>query len=99
VKRIFRKEKTWKFSAKTRDFGIATKIHLDAMAVQLNNKTVMAISVYPKKVIHGRNFYRTVAYFKSYSAHTFDYPYPKRYQYQQKIKEWNIHDLLELRSS
>jgi hypothetical protein len=62
-----------------RDFGIATsrKFILDAMAV--NNKTVMAISVYPKKVIHfGRNFYQNSgAYFKSYSAHTFDYPYPK----------------------
>jgi hypothetical protein len=49
-----------------RDFGIATsrKFILDAMAV--NNKTVMAISVYPKKVIHfGRNFYQNSgAYFE-----------------------------------
>jgi hypothetical protein len=63
-----------------RDFGIATsrKFILDAMAVQLNNKTVMAISVYPKKVIHFGASTRTVAHtLKSYSAHTFDYPYPK----------------------
>jgi hypothetical protein len=93
VKRIFRKEKTWKFSAKTRDFGIATsrKFILDAMAVQLNNKTVMAISVYPKKVIHGRNFYRTVAHtLKVIQLILLIILIQKRYQYQQKIKEWNI---------
>jgi hypothetical protein len=77
------KKKTWKFSAKNvRDFGIATsrKFILDAMAVQLNNKTVMAISVYPKEAnpLWGETSTRTVAHtLKSYSAHTFDYPYPK----------------------
>ena len=77
------KKKTWKFSAKNvRDFGIATsrKFILDAMAVQLNNKTVMAISVYPKESnpLWGETSTRTVAHtLKSYSAHTFDYPYPK----------------------
>ena len=77
------KKKTWKFSAKNvRDFGIATsrKFILDAMAVQLSNKTVMAISVYPKESnpLWGETSTRTVAHtLKSYSAHTFDYPYPK----------------------
>ena len=73
----------WKFSAKNvRDFGIATsrKFILDAMAVQLTNKTVMAISVYPKESnpLWGETSTRTVAHtLKSYSSHTFDYPYPK----------------------
>ena len=77
------KKKTWKFSAKNvRDFGIATsrKFILDAMAVQLTNKTVMAISVYPKESnpLWGETSTRTVAHtLKSYSSHTFDYPYPK----------------------
>lgn len=77
------KKKTWKFSAKNvRDFGIATsrKFILDAMAVQLTNKTVMAISVYPKESnpLWGETSTKTVAHtLKSYSAHTFDYPYPK----------------------
>lgn len=77
------KKKTWKFSAKNvRDFGIATsrKFILDAMAVQLTNKTVMAISIYPKESnpLWGETSTKTVAHtLKSYSAHTFDYPYPK----------------------
>jgi len=77
------KKKTWKFSAKNvRDFGIATsrKFIYDAMAVQLSGKTVMAESVYPKEAnpLWGETSTRTVAHtLKSYSAHTFDYPYPK----------------------
>ena len=77
------KKKTWKFSAKNvRDFGIATsrKFILDAMAVQLNNKTVMAVSIYPKESnpLWGETSTKTVAHtLKSYSSHTFDYPYPK----------------------
>lgn len=77
------KKKTWKFSAKNvRDFGIATsrKFIYDAMAVKLSEKTVMAISVYPKESnpLWGETSTRTVAHtLKSYSAHTFDYPYPK----------------------
>ena len=77
------KKKTWKFSAKNvRDFGIATsrKFILDAMAVQLSTKTAMAISLYPKEAnpLWGETSTRTVAHtLKSYSAHTFDYPYPK----------------------
>ncbi|TDE47159.1 M1 family peptidase [Flavobacterium rhamnosiphilum] len=77
------KKKTWKFSAKNvRDFGIATsrKFILDAMAVKLNEKTVMAVSVYPKEAnpLWGETSTRTVVHtLKSYSSHTFDYPYPK----------------------
>jgi hypothetical protein len=77
------KKKTWKFSAKNvRDFGIATsrKFIYDAMAVQLSGKVVMAESVYPKEAnpLWGETSTRTVAHtLKSYSAHTFDYPYPK----------------------
>jgi hypothetical protein len=76
-------KKTWRFSAKNvRDFGIATsrKFIYDAMAVQLTNKVVMAESFYPKEAnpLWGETSTRTVAHtLKSYSAHTFDYPYPK----------------------
>src|SRR6187402_51359 len=77
------KKKTWKFSAKNvRDFGIATsrKFIYDAMAVQLSNKVVMAESIYPKEAnpLWGDLSTMTVAHtLKSYSSHTFDYPYPK----------------------
>ena len=77
------KKKTWKFSAKNvRDFGIATsrKFIFDAMAVKLSEKTVMATSVYPKEAnpLWGETSTRTAAHtLKSYSSHTFDYPYPK----------------------
>jgi hypothetical protein len=76
-------KKTWKFSAKNvRDFGIASsrKFIYDAMAVQLGEKVVMAESVYPKEAnpLWGETSTKTVAHtLKSYSSHTFDYPYPK----------------------
>jgi hypothetical protein len=76
-------KKTWKFSAKNvRDFGIATsrKFIYDAMAVQLNGKIVMAESVYPKEgnPLWGETSTLMVAHtLRSYSSHTFDYPYPK----------------------
>ncbi len=77
------KKKTWKFSAKNvRDFGIASsrKFIYDAMAVKIGNRTVMAESVYPKEAnpLWGETSTMTVAHtLKSYSSHTFDYPYPK----------------------
>lgn len=77
------KKKTWRFSAKNvRDFGIATsrKFIYDAMAVQMGSRVVMAESVYPKEAnpLWGETSTRTVAHtLKSYSSHTFDYPYPK----------------------
>ncbi|MNX93483.1 hypothetical protein D3C86_1256660 [compost metagenome] len=77
------KKKTWKFSAKNvRDFGISTsrKFIYDAMAVKLSEKSVMAISLYPPEAnpLWGEYSTKTVAHtLRSYSSHTFDYPYPK----------------------
>jgi len=76
-------KKTWKFKAENvRDFGISTsrKFIYDAMAVKLGDKDVMAISLYPKEGNPLWEQYSTqiVAHtLKSYSAKTFDYPYPK----------------------
>ncbi|AWA28861.1 aminopeptidase [Flavobacterium magnum] len=76
-------KKTWKFKAENvRDFGIATsrKLIYDAMAVKIGEKTVMAISVYPKEgnPLWEQYSTRAVAHtLKSYSKYTFDYPYPK----------------------
>lgn len=75
--------KTWRFKAtNVRDFGISTsrKFIFDAMAVKLGAKTVMATSVYPKEgnPLWEKFSTRAVAHtLKSYSSHTFDYPYPK----------------------
>jgi hypothetical protein len=77
------KKKTWKFKAENvRDFGISTsrKFILDAMAVKLGGKTVMAVSLYPKEgnPLWEQYSTRAVAHtLKSYSSYTFDYPYPK----------------------
>ena len=77
------KKKTWKFKAENvRDFGISTsrKFILDAMAVKLGGKTVMAVSLYPKEgnPLWEEYSTRIVAHtLKSYSSLTFDYPYPK----------------------
>lgn len=82
-KQFSTKKKTWKFKAENvRDFGIATsrKFIYDAMAVKLGGKNVMAVSVYPKEgnPLWGDYSTRVVAHtLKTYSAHTFDYPYPK----------------------
>ncbi len=76
-------KKTWKFSAKNvRDFGISSsrKFIYDAMAVQLPSRKTMAISLYPPEAnpLWGELSTKTVAHtLKSYSARTFDYPYPK----------------------
>ncbi len=77
------KKKTWKFKAENvRDFGISTsrKFILDMMAVKLGEKTVMAVSLYPKEgnPLWEKYSTRAVAHtLKSYSSYTFDYPYPK----------------------
>ena len=77
------KKKTWKFKAtNVRDFGISTsrKFMYDAMAVKLATRNTMAISLYPKEgnPLWGEYSTRAVAHtLKSYSSHTFDYPYPK----------------------
>ncbi len=77
------KTKTWKFKAKNvRDYAFATsrKFIFDAMAVDINGKTVMAESLYSKEAnpLYGEHSTRAVAQtLKTYSRYTFDYPYHK----------------------
>ncbi len=77
------KTKTWKLKAENvRDFGFASsrKFIWDMQAVKLGNRDVMALSMYPKEGNPLWEEYSTkvVAHtLKSYSSHTFDYPYPK----------------------
>ncbi len=77
------KTKTWKFKAQNvRDFAFSTsrKFIYDAMAVKLPTKNVMAISLYPNESNPLWEEYSTRAVaqtLKTYSKHTFDYPYPK----------------------
>lgn len=76
------KVKTWKFSAKNvRDFAFASsrKFIWDAMAVNQNGNTIMAMSMYPKEGNPLWEKYSTKAVahtLKWYSEYTFDYPYP-----------------------
>ena len=78
-----KKTKTWKFYAENvRDIGIATsrKFIWDGMAVDINGKTVMAYSLYPKEgnPLWEEHSTRAVATtLKVYSKYTFDYPYHK----------------------
>lgn len=75
-------KKTWKFKAENvRDFAWTSsrKFIWDAMAVKQGDKNVMAMSYYAKEAnpLWGQFSTRVVAHtIKSYSAHTFDYPYP-----------------------
>ena len=77
------KTKTWKFRAENvRDFAFSTsrKFIYDAMAVKLETKNVMAISLYPNESnpLWEEFSTRAVAQtLKTYSKHTFDYPYHK----------------------
>jgi hypothetical protein len=77
------KTKTWKFIAENvRDYAFATsrKFIWDAMAVDINGKTVMAYSLYSKEAnpLYGDHSTRAVAQtLKTYSEYTFDYPYHK----------------------
>lgn len=76
-------EKTWHFKAKNvRDFAFASsrKFIWDAMAVKFGDRTVMAVSYYPKEgnPLWERYSTRVVAHtLKVYSKYTFDYPYEK----------------------
>ncbi|MDC1465346.1 M1 family metallopeptidase [Polaribacter sp.] len=78
-----KKTKTWKFYAENvRDYAFATsrKFIWDAMAVDINGKTVMAHSLYSKEAnpLYGDHSTRAVAQtLKTYSKYTFDYPYHK----------------------
>lgn len=75
-------KKTWKFKAENvRDFAWTSsrKFIWDAMAVKQGGKDVMAMSYYAKEAnpLYGQYSTRVVAHtLKSYSSHTFDYPYP-----------------------
>ncbi|PQJ82158.1 M1 family metallopeptidase [Polaribacter glomeratus] len=75
--------KTWKFKAEqVRDFAFATsrKYIWDAMATNVNGKTVMAVSLYPKEgnPLWEEHSTKAVAHtLIEYSKLTFDYPYPK----------------------
>jgi hypothetical protein len=81
-------EKTWHYKASNvRDFGFASsrKFIWDAMAVKFGDRTVMAMSMYPKEgnPLWERYSTRVVAHtLKVYSKYTFDYPYPVA---------WSIH--------
>ena len=74
--------KTWHFEAENvRDFAFASsrKFIWDAQRVVQETKTVMAMSYYPKEgnPLWEKYSTRVVAQtLKTYSKHTFDYPYP-----------------------
>ena len=75
--------KTWKFYAENvRDYAFATsrKFIWDAMAVDIHGRTVMAYSYYSKEAnpLYGDHSTKATAQtLKTYSKHTFDYPYHK----------------------
>ena len=77
------KTKTWHFKAKrVRDFAFASsrKYIWDAMAVNINGKNIMAVSLYPKEgnPLWEEHSTRVVANtLEEYSKLTFDYPYSK----------------------
>ena len=77
------KKSTWKFEAKNvRDFAFATsrKFIWEMQAVQIGDNKVMAVSLYPKEGNPLWEEYSTKAVvqtLKTFSEHTFDYPYPK----------------------
>lgn len=76
-------DKTWHFKAKNvRDFAFASsrKFIWDAMGVKFGDRTVLAMSYYPKEgnPLWEQYSTRVVAHtLKVYSKYTFDYPYPK----------------------
>ncbi|WP_299016550.1 M1 family metallopeptidase [uncultured Polaribacter sp.] len=78
-----KKTKTWKFVAENvRDYAFASsrKFIYDAMAVDINGRTVMAESLYSKEAnpLYGDHSTRAAAQtLKTYSRYTFDYPYHK----------------------
>jgi hypothetical protein len=77
-----KQKKTWHFKAQNvRDFAFASsRKHIwDAMGVKMSNRTVLAMSFYPKEANPLWEKYSTkvVAHtLKTYSKYTFDYPYP-----------------------
>ncbi len=77
------KKKTWRLKAENvRDFAFATsrKFIWDMQAVKLGNREVMAVSIYPKEgnpLWEEMSTKAVVQTLRSYSAHTFNYPYHK----------------------
>ena len=77
--------KTWHLKAENvRDFGWAAsrKFIWDAQGVKFGNRTVLAMSLYPKEGNPLWEKYSTKAValtLETYSKHTFDYPYPVAY--------------------
>ncbi|HSI70251.1 MAG TPA: M1 family metallopeptidase, partial [Gillisia sp.] len=77
------KKKTWKLKAEmVRDFAFSTsrKFVVDMMNTDVMGKEVMAISMYPKEGNPLWEEYSTIAVastLKSFSDHTFQYPYHK----------------------
>jgi len=75
-------KKTWHFRAENvRDFAFASsrKFIWDACGVPFGDRTVMAMSYYPKEANPLWGKYSTEAVMQTletYSHHTFDYPYP-----------------------
>jgi hypothetical protein len=75
-------KKTWVFKAdNVRDFAFASsrKFLWDAMGVNLNGKTIMAMSYWPREgePLWSRYSTHAVAHtLELYSRYTFDYPYP-----------------------
>ncbi len=82
-KEFSKKTKTWKIKAENvRDFAFASsrKYILDAQAVKIGDRKVMAISMYPKEGNPLWEEYSTkvvASTIKSYSEHMFNYPYHK----------------------
>ena len=76
------KEKTWHFKAENvRDYAFCSsrKFIWDAMGVRFGDRTVMAMSYYPKEgnPLWERYSTMVVAHtIRTYSKFTFDYPYP-----------------------
>jgi hypothetical protein len=74
--------KTWHYKAENvRDFGWASsrKFIWDAQGVKLGERTIMAMSYYPKEANPLWGIYSTKAVkhtVETYSKYTFDYPYP-----------------------
>ena len=77
-----KKVKTWRYKAKNvRDFAFTSsrKFIWDAMGVKVGNRTVMAMSYYPKEAnpLYEKYSTRAVAHtLNVYSKYTFNYPYP-----------------------
>ena len=77
-----KKKSTWIYKAENvRDFAFVTsrKLIWDAMGVKFGDRTVMAMSYYPKEgnPLWGQYSTKAVAHtLDVYSKYTFDYPYP-----------------------